>query len=149
MAKKILTLAVLEAALVELLVKAKDSTVEKELKAFQADFKALCDQPVQIDQMQIKELTAANELLTADLGKAKAGIEQSKAIIGELKDRLKVSESKGAIASGKNIVEIDGVKHVIHHGAAPYSVKELLENPEECKRILSIEGQKAISKFKS
>jgi hypothetical protein len=145
--KKIITLAALGAALVELIAQGKNLKIGPALASFGEDFDAFCNQPKDLDQVQIKKLETALEEAKKQIDKYVANEDQAKGIIGTLKGQLTKAMDTKAAKTEKPTFDHDGVKYVINHGAHPHTVEEIQKSPGLQQEILAIDGQQAISKL--
>lgn len=130
MSKTVITFAVLDAALGALVSGAKGTGLEGGVADFKAKFEEFRSQPV----------VPAYKDLSADL-------EQAKGVITGLKQQLADALDVKASKSDRAIVAVGNVKYVVHHGAYPHSIQDIVDNPELAKDILKIAGQKALVKL--
>jgi hypothetical protein len=115
---------------------------------------ALNDANSKISELQEQNLTlqtavtvaqASIESLTDEKNELS---EQSKSVICELKAQLQSAKDGQASASTVPVVEVDGVKYQVNHGALGIgSAKEIAADPEKAKKILAKDGQQALTKL--
>ncbi|RVU01098.1 hypothetical protein EOD41_10820 [Mucilaginibacter limnophilus] len=138
---KILTFAVLGAALVELINKS-EGDVKKGLEAFKVDFDSL-------DSLYVLKTDYDGKLLLIDQLEKTLGEEreQSLTVIDGLKEQLEAALEQKAVKENFLTVKVKNVNYRINHGSHPHTAKDLSENPELAAEILKISGQNALTKL--
>jgi len=111
------------------------------------DYNTYCAQPAEADQVKIIELQRENEAQALKIEQYEQFEVQANEVIVQLKGMLATAQQTKAAAATAPVIEIDGVKYQVNHGAAPNSIQDIVENEDLQKEILAIEGQNAISKL--
>lgn len=167
--KKILSFAVLGAALVALATQAAGTAAEKPLQALTVDFNAFATQQDALVASLQSALSSSKDAVTAlkkqfvaaasngaalsDQQEAlvkslKVDLEDANDVITDLKQQLADATTKAEAVSSTPVVTIDKVKYQVNSGAHGFgSAEEIAKNPEFAKKILSKSGQNVLIKL--
>ena len=152
---KNITILVLGAGMGAILAKAQtdNSPLLPDLEAFKIDL----DTFASLSAQEVTSLSEQIKLLTDEVTQLKDEHEtqllqfnkQASETILELKSQLKDALNTKADASAKPVVEVDGVKYEVNHGAHGYgSAKEIAADPKKAKKLLKLKGQNVLTEIK-